>query len=619
MAPELFENVPYDERVDVYSYAMVVWEMITGQTPFSGKTPLQVEDMIVYEERRPPIPVETPQGLKDLLTSCWDRDPTRRPSFDAIFEAFRSHKVFFLNTNDKEVDLVVERMSTMDPQMKAPPQEVELPEELRAADPSDNPFLAGEAIVMPSLDSPDFAREIQAVARSVTQDNLGQFYDGIVPMLATREKAQLAAIFRALTIVFSDRTRLALFVERDLHSLIPIASESVCQELSVVLLHLFSYHPECISAEIIAAVGEIALAIPSESLNLFNLYLTYEKQLPHRELVYDNVLKHAESYIFLSLSFNLVSYLRGYQNQDPQFLQSRADAVHTVFSQALDIGDDRAQEFLLNLILANPEFASIVSPKSLSRLLMDSALHQKALEICSKHPLLFDADVIAALLANAQRNELATRTLIVRCAVEEDVSAVTAALGPMWVGVKLPTLKDTLELTLTLLIYQSAREILAHCENISLLFIALSDSGLPEFRTAIVKILRVLPFKSDFVSNCDRYGFLEKYYRKALLTPESFCWVEVLLVTTLFARAGMSVQYLLLLPTLKKMVGNKVWRLRAVSVLATLSTHRDMRAHLADEGLMESMSKFKDDPQLALYASHFLDYVHRVDDTEKIG
>jgi hypothetical protein len=69
-----------------------------------------------------------------------------------------------------------------------------------------------------------------------------------------------------------------------------------------------SYYPECISQEIIYALSEVAIALPSESLNLFNLYITYENVLPHRELVYTAILTHAESYIFLGLSYHLVRH-----------------------------------------------------------------------------------------------------------------------------------------------------------------------------------------------------------------------------------------------------------------------------------------------------------------------
>jgi serine/threonine protein kinase len=36
MAPEVLEQKPYDERADVYSYAIVLWELLTLQEPFKG-------------------------------------------------------------------------------------------------------------------------------------------------------------------------------------------------------------------------------------------------------------------------------------------------------------------------------------------------------------------------------------------------------------------------------------------------------------------------------------------------------------------------------------------------------------------------------------------------------
>jgi len=42
MAPEVIEHRPYDEKADVFSFAIVLWELLTCRVPYSEMTPLQV-------------------------------------------------------------------------------------------------------------------------------------------------------------------------------------------------------------------------------------------------------------------------------------------------------------------------------------------------------------------------------------------------------------------------------------------------------------------------------------------------------------------------------------------------------------------------------------------------
>ncbi|XP_038073026.1 serine/threonine-protein kinase STY13-like [Patiria miniata] len=90
MAPEAIGNPETNAKPkvtpksDVFSFAVVVWELLTGKEPFPGKYPLDMLKAVVIERRRPEIPTECSEPLRDLLTECWDHDHTKRPSMDEI-------------------------------------------------------------------------------------------------------------------------------------------------------------------------------------------------------------------------------------------------------------------------------------------------------------------------------------------------------------------------------------------------------------------------------------------------------------------------------------------------------------------------------------------------------
>ncbi|TKY70282.1 Serine/threonine-protein kinase HT1 [Spatholobus suberectus] len=86
MAPEVIEHKPYDQKADVFSFGIALWELLTGELPYSYLTPLQAAVGVVQKGLRPTIPKNTHPRLSELLQWCWQQDPTQRPDFSEIIE-----------------------------------------------------------------------------------------------------------------------------------------------------------------------------------------------------------------------------------------------------------------------------------------------------------------------------------------------------------------------------------------------------------------------------------------------------------------------------------------------------------------------------------------------------
>jgi len=87
MAPEVALRKPYNEKVDIYSFGIILWQMVTGETPFDGMSKATYIERVVMGGLRPSIPREVPKDLATLMQQCWDEDPKRRPSCMAILAA----------------------------------------------------------------------------------------------------------------------------------------------------------------------------------------------------------------------------------------------------------------------------------------------------------------------------------------------------------------------------------------------------------------------------------------------------------------------------------------------------------------------------------------------------
>ncbi|KAJ6824327.1 serine/threonine-protein kinase STY8-like isoform X1 [Iris pallida] len=88
VAPEVFRNEEYDVKVDVFSFSLILQEMIEGRPPFSTKSDNDVPKAYASKERPPfRAPLKCyPHGLKELIEQCWSENPAERPTFREIID-----------------------------------------------------------------------------------------------------------------------------------------------------------------------------------------------------------------------------------------------------------------------------------------------------------------------------------------------------------------------------------------------------------------------------------------------------------------------------------------------------------------------------------------------------
>ncbi|GMN43442.1 hypothetical protein TIFTF001_012643 [Ficus carica] len=92
VAPEAFRNEEYDTKVDVFSFALILQEMIEGYPPFSAKKDSEVPKSYCAKERPPfraPAKLYS-HRLKELIEECWNENPAKRPTFRQIITRLES-------------------------------------------------------------------------------------------------------------------------------------------------------------------------------------------------------------------------------------------------------------------------------------------------------------------------------------------------------------------------------------------------------------------------------------------------------------------------------------------------------------------------------------------------
>lgn len=114
MAPEVALEKPYNLTVDVYSFGILLWQMLSLTTPFAGYNVRMHRKMVVDEGFRPRLDKKWPLNIRNLLTNCWSRDISKRPGFGEIYRILKNETYESASSENLALDMSCRTARSLD-------------------------------------------------------------------------------------------------------------------------------------------------------------------------------------------------------------------------------------------------------------------------------------------------------------------------------------------------------------------------------------------------------------------------------------------------------------------------------------------------------------------------
>lgn len=115
VAPEVLQGQPYTQEADIYSFGMIIYELLTGLPPFYNYAHDSVLAMRICEGLRPQFQIKIPQDLEELINECWGVDPLKRPSAEELSDIlFNWGEEIWENDKDKKDTIFTQQVQEVE-------------------------------------------------------------------------------------------------------------------------------------------------------------------------------------------------------------------------------------------------------------------------------------------------------------------------------------------------------------------------------------------------------------------------------------------------------------------------------------------------------------------------
>jgi len=596
MAPEIAFTSGYTNKVDVYSFAFVLFEMAEGFHPYLGKSPSEMLNILKDPKSRPVFTNSTPEVLQELISSCWNQDPKMRPTFEDIFSLFSKGKVFFAKSDINRISVLAEKLdsvykirenenpiprfevSTLLKKLsygvteteKSPNDKTDSPSKLNErnieANGIGNPLPIAyyydnvDSIDQNQLDidkkllsnalSPKFIEYLRELSKKVNSSNAKQFYDATSQFLTPKNNRsiRLEAFQIYYMVMYKCRKLIDVCYDSQLYFNLPMTDSELIENSFNLLFVLFRYRPTVITSEMNQIITAFAYKNP-KNIALILGYMAKDlppvsKSLP----LLDHFIGMYQIYINDSTSSPY--YLRFWSD-----LVGRNRIIHKLFYQKLcrivieflHVNDTHIldEAYCLAISLGVPQqlfdFELIIK-----HLELDESIDPIFSLLLRFDHLPIDQKMASILIKWAQNNETAYLVLLKFVGIGKE-ACLLVAKDPQWMKDGFYSIVATFRMLLYIISYHEVQNCIVENYSFVYLLADLIRTADPFVLAAVGRIIVLETNISMFFNEVVNKGVLGLYFSSVSQSNEESVLASSIIALDSLARIGYSKDFNIML------------------------------------------------------------------------
>ena len=496
MPPEYMTCDVYNEKLDVYSFGMILYQLFTDERIPFYKTKEKKLTKKIVKGMRPDIPETMPMNLKDLITKCWDEKPEKRPSFKDILQLLKSQTVTFPGIDNEKIAAALKALDADDEEMKKEQYKI---------------------LIRTPL--PDFRDELLRRVPLHQPNYVPLFFKELRHLYAEKTSVeQFSYIMDVSQKLIQNKHNCEAFVKARLHYRLPFDREELIDQGLNILFLIAIHVPNEFNKEYSQFIRYLMTKRPDKIIVLVSELAKKLDELKDPLPVIDAVMKSwkvafkspSAAAPFLSLFYYLCRVYPDYKKQ-------RIEVCKTLFSRFLNCQSKTAICVAYNGLsyFVGPNLAidfkhaiKCLKDKNTANTILSVMLKLDAIQLDEKD-VETQKEFVNVLLVKAQQSNRAS-LLLCKLAEDDGCCAKILAENNSWLSCELPTIDATFKIMLVLIQHKSLKKIIAQSKDLMYLLYSACDQNSGISMKIILQTCLAFGVTEENIDLWDKSGFLQK-------------------------------------------------------------------------------------------------------------
>jgi len=519
MAPEQIQTTTYTQKIDVYAYGMLLWEIETACIPFSDLPPSQIIVAICKKNERPSIPDSIPPSMKSLICRCWHQNPDERPTFTEIFQIISNTKAYYNGTSSDAIEKFIKSSINGDENSEFCVTQSLSKSLKKNVDISIN----SQRIIPPSVLLPEKnmdsqnespSQSIRYAFSSFLAENSLDFFISLKDKYSQIKDnddisfitSEIASLLKSTPNIVTD------FIDSGIINSLRINDQQNGANIISILSSITVNNPKHISDHIIISVSSLASSYPHQLLYLYSLIAKSYDLLVFPDIFASCLFGNSQIFFDHNLSCPFCKIIYHLQSTNSQFKEYYPDKAFECYYQTLFSPDYRAIRQALSAMTHIKHAFYHIPYEIIIKLLENSLVSKKCmLYMVSLDCIGFNQKLTDVVIKTAEKDPNAS---IVLCKISESVEGASYLIeNSSWIKAN-----TTFCVFLSIFKYDILRNRLLEIEDLSSFILESFLSGNSDILISLSVVLRNFCINHNFIALIEKNEMFIKYFDHCIQT-----------------------------------------------------------------------------------------------------